>query len=378
MRVYAKAILPAGFSANAVASGLKKSGKLDLALFYSQVPAKASCKFTTNTILAAPLIVCKEHLQRNKRFRAVIVNSGNANCFTGKTGIADAQETARILAKALKIKKEAALVSSTGVIGKRLPMGIIKKAIPDLVSKLSPAGINKAKLGILTTDNFAKEISLIFKSGNKTVNICGVAKGAGMIAPNMATMLAFVMTDADISQKALDKALGMSVAKSFNCITVDGCMSTNDSVILLANGAAGNSLIDTGKNFKAFVSALEIVCLELAKMIVRDAEGATKFIQIKVEKAKNFQDARKVALSIANSNLFKTAVYGENPNFGRIAASVGASGVKVKEKDLKFKVSPLKKKDIFVGVSLGQGSSSATVFTSDLSPEYIKINAEYN
>jgi glutamate N-acetyltransferase / amino-acid N-acetyltransferase len=199
-----------------------------------------------------------------------------------------------------------------------------------------------------------------------------------MIAPNMATMLVFILTDANITQAALDKALSICVDNSFNCITVDGCMSTNDSVMLLANGAAANSLISGGKNLALFTKALSLVCLELAKMIVRDAEGASKFIRIKVKAARNYTAARTVALSIANSNLFKTAVYGQNPNFGRIAASVGASGVRVKEKDLKIKISSLKNKNIDVEVSLNQGKAGATVYTSDLTPEYVKINAQYS
>jgi glutamate N-acetyltransferase/amino-acid N-acetyltransferase len=378
MKVYTKAVLPVGFMANGVYSGIKRSKKLDLAIFYSQKPAKASCKFTTNKISAAPLVVCKKFLRANKLYQAVIVNSGNANCFTGSSGVLDAEATAKIAADELNIKKQNVLVSSTGIIGKRLPVPKIKKAIPELVAGLSAGGIDKAKNAILTTDTFAKEVTVKFNLGNRVISVCGVAKGAGMIAPNMATMLAFILTDANIAQKPLDRALGLCVGVSFNCITVDGCMSTNDSVILLANGQAKNTLIDKGKNFDAFVAALRIVCLELAKMIVRDAEGATKFIQIKVDKAKNFQEARKVALNIANSNLFKTAMYGENPNFGRIAASAGACGVDVKEKDLKIKVSPLNKKNIYVQVSVNRGNSSATVFTSDLTPAYVKINAEYN
>jgi len=378
MRVQTKAILPIGFLASGVYSGIKKSGKPDLGLFYSRVPAKASCKFTTNTILAAPLIICKKYLQKNKKFQAIIVNSGNANCFTGNAGIVDAEATAKAAALELNIKKQGVLVSSTGIIGRRLPIAKIKRAIPELVAGLSESGIDKAKKAILTTDTFAKEISVKFNLGDKVITISGVAKGAGMIAPDMATMLAFILTDANITQDALNKALGICVGNSFNCITVDGCMSTNDSVIVLANGTADNALIDTGKNFNAFVNALGIACLELAKMIVKDAEGATKFIQIKVTKARNFEEARKVALNIANSNLFKTAMFGENPNFGRIAAGAGASGVHVREKDLKVKVSALNKRNINVEVSIKRGNASCVVYTSDLTPEYVKINAEYN
>lgn len=378
MKIYKKAILPINFKASAVACGIKKSGKLDLALFYSSRLAKASCKFTTNSIKAAPIQINKQYLKNSRSFNAIIVNSGNANCFTGKPGLKDASQTSKLLAHALGIKKENILVASTGIIGRRMPIGKIKDAIPKLVASLSDKGINEAKQAIMTTDTFAKEITVKFAVAGKTVTVCGVAKGAGMIAPSMATMLAFILTDANITQKALNSALDIAVSNSFNCITVDGCMSTNDSVMALANAAANNSLIKGDKNFDLFVKALSIVCLELAKMIIRDAEGATKFIQIKVKDALSVEEAKTVALSIAQSALFKTAMYGQNPNFGRIVASAGASGVNVKEQDLKIKVSPLSKEEIAIEVSVNRGRSSATVYTSDLSPEYIKINAAYN
>ncbi len=378
MKVYKRAILPLGFKAEGVACGIKKSGKLDLALFYSDIPAKSSCKFTSNKIQAAPIQLDKRYLKKNKAFKAIIVNSGNANCFTGRQGLRDAEETVKTLAKVLKAKKESILINSTGIIGKRLPVIKIKKAIPGLVKGLSRESIGKAKKAIMTTDTFAKEVTVKFNIGSKTVTICGIAKGAGMIAPDLATMLVFIFTDAFIAQGSLDKALSLAVENSFNCITVDGCMSTNDSVMALANAAAENTLIRNGQNFNAFLRALNIACLELAKMVVKDAEGATKFIQIKVGQAKNFQEARVLALSIANSNLFKTAMYGENPNFGRIIAAVGATGIDVKERSLKINAGPLNKKEINVNVSVGRGNSSATVYTSDLTPEYIKINAEYN
>jgi len=378
MKIYKKAILPLGFYASGVSAGIKRSGKLDLALLYSNLAAKASCKFTVNTMQAAPLKICKQYLKSNKDFRAIIVNSGNANCFTGEAGLEDARKTTSFLAKYLGLKNKSVLVASTGIIGRRLPFSKIKAAIPGLVKKLSLEGIDQAKFAILTTDKSAKETSVKLMLGKQPVTICGIAKGAGMIAPNVATMLTFIMTDAHITQKALDQALGMAVDHSFNCITVDGCMSTNDSVMILANGAAGNPLIEKGKNFALFMQALSLVCLELAKMIIRDAEGATKFIQIKVAAARSETEAKKIALAIANSTLFKTAVYGENPNFGRIVASIGSSGVKVRERDLKMKVSSLKSKDIKVDIAVSQGRSAVTVYTSDLSPEYIKINAEYN
>ncbi|MCX5701957.1 MAG: bifunctional glutamate N-acetyltransferase/amino-acid acetyltransferase ArgJ [Candidatus Omnitrophica bacterium] len=378
MKVLKKAILPIGFKASGIASGIKKSGKLDLALFYSDLNAKAACQFTANKIQAAPIMVSKRHLKESSNFKAIIVNSGNANCFTGQMGLKDSEETTQFLAEALDINKQNCLVASTGIIGRRLPLLKIKEAMPYLISGLSRSGIGKAKLAIMTTDTFAKEITVSFNIGKSKVTICGVAKGAGMIAPNMATMLAFLLTDANITKRALNKALEVSMNHSFNCITVDGCMSTNDSVMVLSNGAAKNKLIDINRHFNLFSLALNTICLELAKSIIKDAEGASKFIQIKVDKAKSFKEARHVGLAIANSNLFKTAMYGENPNFGRIVAAIGASGIEVKEKDLKIKVSPLDKKNINIEVSINRGNSSAVVYTSDLTEEYIKINAAYN
>jgi len=379
MAVFKKAILPFGFQANGVSAGIKKKAKLDLAVFYSQVPAKASCKFTANKIPAAPLVISKKYLKDNKNFRAIIANSGNANCFTGAVGLKDAVAMASFLAKALRVKQKSVLVASTGIIGRILPIDKIQQAVPVLVKGLSKQGIDKAKKAIITTDTFSKEITVKFNLGPKTVSICGIAKGAGMIAPNMATLLCFIFTDANITQSALDKALEIAVDNSFNRITVDGCMSTNDSVMTLANGEACNKLIDSGNNFIAFVKALELACLELAKMVVKDAEGATKFIQVKVSGAKNFKEAKTVALSIANSNLFKTAMFASSTNvLGRIVAAVGASGVDVKEKDLKISHGSLKKKEILLSVSLNRGQSQAVIYTSDLSYEYVKINAEYN
>jgi len=372
------AILPKGFKANGVACGLKKSGKLDLALIYSRFPALACAKFTSSSIIAAPLVVCKEHLKTFKRFQAVLVNSGNANCFTGKSGIQDARETAGYVAQALGIEQGSVLINSTGIIGKRLDLGKIKQGIPELVSGLSSFGIHKAKTAIMTTDTFAKEVSLRIKIGDKLVRICGIAKGAGMIAPNMATMLCFIMTDAVIFRRALDKALGAAVDKSFNCISVDGCMSTNDTVLVLANAAAGNKIISAGADLEKFTKALELICMVLAKMVVLDAEGATKFIQIDVYQAKDVPEAKKVALDIANSVLFKTAVFGENPNFGRVAAAVGASGLGIKEGQLKIRLGTLKGKKVRLAVSLSRGKAKCTVYTCDLTPEYVKINAAYN
>jgi len=378
MMVLKKAALPKGFKANGIACGLKKSGKMDLALFYSEVPAKAACLFTTNKITAAPLKLDKKFLKVNSGFQAIVVNSSNANCLTGKSGVKDAEETAKTFASFLNIKKESVLVNSTGIIGKRLDVGKIKNASGNLVKGLSAKGIMYASKAIMTTDTFEKEVTVKLDIGGNKITVCGIAKGAGMISPNMATLLCFIMTDANIALSALKKALKDSVDGSFNCITVDGCMSTNDSVMVLANGEGGNKIISGGRDYDNFSKALHYVCLQLAKMVVRDGEGATKFIEITVDKAKNTEEAKIAALAIANSNLFKTAIYGENPNFGRIASAVGACGIDVEESKLRCKVTSLKKKDIKVHVEINTGKAKSVIYTSDLTPEYIKINAEYN
>jgi glutamate N-acetyltransferase/amino-acid N-acetyltransferase len=378
MTFYKKAMVPCGFVAGAVCSGIKRT-KLDLALFYSLEPALAGVVATRSTVKAAPLIVNQRHRKKAKYFQAIVVNSGNANCFTGTAGLRDAEAMAASAAKGLCCAKENILVASTGVIGRKLPIEKIERAMPQLVASLSRAGIRTAQQAILTTDTFAKTASVTVKIGTRVVTICGVAKGSGMIAPHMATMLGFILTDARITQKALDRALLRAVGQSFNCITVDNCMSTNDTVLVLANGASGNTPVNTGKNFNTFCRALEEVCCALAKSIVRDGEGATKFITINVRRAKNYTEARAVGCAIANSNLFKTAVYGESPNFfGRVVAAVGSSGVGVDPRAIKVTASSLKKKDITIDVSLGAGNARATVYTCDLTHEYIQINTEYN
>ncbi|MCK9594228.1 MAG: bifunctional glutamate N-acetyltransferase/amino-acid acetyltransferase ArgJ [Candidatus Omnitrophica bacterium] len=378
MRIIKKAILPAGFAANGINCGLKKSGKPDLAVFYSVVRAKAAGMFTTNKIASPAVALCKSYLKSGKGFHAVIANSGNANCFTGKQGMSDAVKVTAESGKIFKIGKSAVFPASTGIIGKRLDVTKITKALPGLISGASAAGIEKAKLAIMTTDKFPKEVTAKLKIGGKVVTICGVGKGVGMISPKMATMLVFIFTDAAISQRALKKSLTGAVERSFNCITVDGCMSTNDTVILMANSCAGNKIITETANFRPFSAALDIICLELAKLMVKDGEGASKLIEIRVKGARNGSQAKSAALAVANSNLFKTAIYGENPNFGRVVAAVGASGAEVKEEKLKVKLGPLNKKEVRVDVDLGLGKGGCVVYTSDLTPEYIKINAAYN
>lgn len=386
--------LPKGFFQAGIHSGIKKRD-LDLALILSEVSATACGLFTSNSFKAAPVTVSKKYLDR-KFHRAVIINSGNANCLTGKAGIADSIAISDKLGSLIGCRKEEVLVCSTGIIGKRLPMPKIKKALPQLVSSLHRADSKKAANAIMTTDTFLKEVAYSVKVGKGVINLAGIAKGAGMIEPNMGTMLAIITTDARIEKGLLKKALKEAVDTSFNSITIDGDMSTNDTIILLANGLSGVNISTSSKDYTEFAAVLRELCLDLAKMIVRDGEGATKFIEIDVMGAKDFSLAREVGLKIANSPLFKTMCYGDNPNFGRVAAACGAAskpinpakvdiylngreavskGVAVSDKLPK---ALFKGKETKVIVDLNSGKARIKIFTSDLSPEYIKINAAYN
>jgi len=369
---------PSGFLAHGFYCGLKRSGKPDISLIYSQQPCTVAAVYTKNSIKAAPLIVTKNHLKKN-RAQAVIANSGNANCFTGDFGLLYAKQTAECVANLLNIKPTDVIVASTGIIGKPLPYDKISAACPTLVENLSRDGGNLAAQGILTTDTFTKEIAVQFTLSGKKVTIGACAKGSGMIAPDMATMLGFITTDAAISSPMLKLALKMATERSFNSISVDGCISTNDMVTVMANQLAKNpSIITPNADFKIFYSALEHVCRDLAKKIVLDGEGATKFIEIIVNGAKTEKMAKKVALAVANSALVKTAAFGSNPNWGRVAAAVGSVGLPVTEKDLKISFSPFTNKDITITVDMTLGKSSATVYTCDLSFDYVTINGKYN
>lgn len=370
---------PKGFKANGIACGIKRSGKLDLALIASDTAAVSAGVFTKNSIKAAPLLVSQRHLRHHKT-RAIIVNSGNANCFTGKFGLIYAERTTEIIGRLLNAPKEEMIVTSTGIIGRPLPFAKIRNGAGNLVEGLSVSGDTKAAEAILTTDLKAKTIAVEMALGGKTVTIGSCAKGSGMIAPDMATMLAFVTTDAAVDSRMLQTALHKAVEQSFNSITVDGCMSTNDMVVVLANGFARNRMItQPGKDFDTLCSALNHVCLDLAKKIVLDGEGATKFIEINVLGAQSHQQARQIGSAIANSNLVKTAAFGSNPNWGRVAAAAGALEIaQINEQNLKIKFSDFAKKDIQITVGLNLGRAKATVYTSDLSYEYVKINGEYN
>lgn len=369
---------PKGFLANGMACGIKKSGKPDLALIYSQIPAVCAAVYTKNSIKAAPLIVTQEKL-RNNIAQAILINSGNANCFTGNFGLLYARQSTELIADLLKINADDVLVTSTGIIGKPLPYNKIKTGAPILTKNLSKASAHKAAKAILTTDLATKEIAAELTLSGKKVFLGAMAKGSGMIAPNMATMLAFVTTDAAISTPMLKKALKVAVDQSFNNITIDGCMSTNDMVTVMANGLAQNKKITSeNADFKAFSEALNFICVDLAKKIVWDAEGITKFIEITVSGAKNVSQAKKVGFAIANSVLVKTAAFGSNPNWGRVAAAVGSLGINVTEKQLKISFSSFANKHIRIFVNLNLGKDKATVYTSDLSLEYVKINGRYN
>lgn len=369
---------PLGFKANGISAGIKRSGKPDLALITCDIPAVCVGIFTKNSIKAAPLIVTQAHLKNNIA-QAVIANSGNANCFTGSFGLLYAKKTAELIAKLLGIKPADVLVASTGIIGKPLPYNKIQDSAQKLTNGLSRSGAGKAAKAILTTDLMTKEIAVKIHIAGKPVTIGAIAKGSGMIAPNMATMLCFVTTDCAISAKMLKEALRQANEKSFNSITVDGCMSTNDMVTVMASGLAGNKPITKPSNsFKIFTKALSHVCLDLAKKIVIDGEGATKFLTITVIGAKTESQAKSACFAIANSALVKTAAYGSNPNWGRVAAAVGSLGLPVSEKQLKIKFSPFAKKNIEITVNLNLGKKQSTVYTSDLSLDYVKINGKYN
>ena len=369
---------PQGYQANGIFCGIKRSGKLDLGLIYSLKPAVTVGVFTKNSIKAAPLLVTMRNIKKGVA-QAVIVNSGNANCYTGPSGLKHAEASTEIVARHLALDPENVLVTSTGIIGKPLPFDKIAEGVPQLVKGLDGAGGEKFAQAIMTTDLQLKQIAVEVMVGGKKVTIGACGKGSGMVEPNMATMLGFITTDAAVSAKMLKTALTNATDLSFNAITVDGCQSTNDMVTLMANGSARNKTITKpGKDFDAFCKALNHVCIDLAKKIVLDGEGATKFIEIHVSGAKNFVQAKTIAMKVANSNLVKTAAFGSNPNWGRVAAAVGSLGLKITEDDLKIKFSSFKEKNIAINVGLNLGDGKATVWTSDLSYEYVKINGEYN
>jgi glutamate N-acetyltransferase/amino-acid N-acetyltransferase len=368
---------PKGFKANGFWAGIKKSGKPDLGLIYSTKMCNAAAVFTRNSVKAAPLVVCMQNAKHG-RIQALIANSGNANCFTGEYGIMYARKMTEIVADHFGIKGTNVFVMSTGIIGRPFPYEKIKAAVPKLVKGLSPSKGNSFAKAIMTTDLRDKQVAVKVEINGKIVTIGGCAKGSGMIEPNMATMLACITTDTAISPRMLKAALVEAVDVSFNSITVDGCMSTNDMVSLMANGLAGNRLISSkGAHYRAFTEALTQVCLKLARDIIHDGEGAERFFEIRVSGAETKHQAKAVAMKIANSNLVKTADYTDNPNWGRVAAAVGACGTRATETTLKITFS-VKRDHIFILADLGLGKASATVYSCDLTHGYIDINGKYN
>jgi glutamate N-acetyltransferase/amino-acid N-acetyltransferase len=385
-----------GFVAGAVAAGLKKGGNKDLGIIFSELPACAAGVFTTNQVQAAPVLLDKKRI-KSGRCQAIVANSGNANACTGKRGIEDAEAVARSAAITLGIPEELVLVASTGVIGQRLNVSAIEAAMPTLAGQLSPTGLYDLAQAIMTTDTFPKALSKQGSVGDKTFTVAAVAKGAGMILPDMATMLCFVCTDISARLDLLGQALKDAVATSFNTITVDGDTSTNDTVLLLANGLSGLNL-EEAACAAAFQKVLNEVLFALALEIVRDGEGATKLVSIQVKGTSNKADATTVAYTVANSSLVKTALFGEDANWGRIIAAVGRAGVPISADtmDIYFDdvcmvkdgqgcgrqaeaaaTKVLKTDRFWITIDLKLGSEAATVHTCDLSPEYVRINADY-
>lgn len=388
---------PKGFKASAVQVPIRKLKK-DLALIYSETPAAVAGVFTRNRAAAAPIEVCKAQLKRSTTCSAIIANSGNANACTGEKGLQDAWAMVRKTAESLAVPESQVMVASTGVIGQPLPIESILAVIPRLALLLSEDGASDVAEAIMTTDLVKKECAIEFELGGRLVRIGAVAKGSGMIAPNMATMLAFVTSDVAISQPLLQQALSVANQKSFNRISVDGDESTNDMAVVLANGRAGNAMIaENSREYKQFQDALEYVLTELAKMIVRDGEGATKFVEITVCGARTEHDAEVMARTVANSSLVKTALHGEDANWGRILAALGYSRIEfLPEKvEIKFGDVPilnqnfeivldeakakaeLSKHDLSVKINLNLGNASATFWTCDLSEKYVEINGSY-
>jgi glutamate N-acetyltransferase/amino-acid N-acetyltransferase len=388
---------PAGFFAAGVRAGIKKSKK-DVTVIYSEVPAFSAGVFTQSMTVAASVTLDRQQVKRSKTAQAILINSGNANACTGERGMMNAKQSLSTLASALGIKESQVLVASTGVIGQFLPMDKLTNGIYDAVKHLRRDGSADAAEGICTTDTYPKEYAVEFELSGVPVRIGGIAKGSGMIAPNMATMLAFITTDAKIPHALLTSAFKAANDLSFNRITVDGDTSTNDLALILANGQAGNAEIRQGtKEFKTFTAALEQVLVVLSKMIVRDGEGATKFVEVTVNGAASKHDAECAGRTICNSPLVKTAIHGEDANWGRILAAAGRSGITFnpdkteiyfdglrilgKNYDINFSEEKAKKilqqKDITITVELNSGKHSATFWTCDLSAEYVRINGSY-
>ena len=388
---------PKGFQASGISAGIKLPEDKDLALIFSKVPCNTAGVFTRNQVKAAPLLVTQEHMAEGHP-QAVVINSGNANCCTGAQGMKDARRMAEVAADAMGLRVKNVLVASTGVIGVQLPMEVVEPGIRKAVQCLSESGGEDAAAAIMTTDTVPKQAAVQFRAGGKIVSQGGIAKGSGMIAPNMGTMLSFLTTDAEVEPGLLKVLLSESVDKSYNMVTVDGDTSTNDTVILMANGESGFRVDSEGsREAEIFREGLNALTVDLAKKIAMDGEGATKFVTVRVTSARHFPDAKAVGMAIANSNLVKTAIFGRDPNWGRILCAAGYSGVDLDPNRVKVSmagipifvhggtvpfdhgkaIEALSARDVLIEIDLGEGSESAEAYTCDFSYEYVKINAEY-
>lgn len=398
---------PKGYRAAGIAAGLKPSGAPDLALIYSEVEAIAAGVFTTSQVKAACVDYCRQRLEAKATARAILCNAGQANAATGSQGWEDALESAQLLAAALNIPAEQVLVASTGVIGQRIRMEQLRAGIPNLVAAATPDGSDAAAKAIITTDLVTKTVALETTLDGRPVRIGGICKGSGMIHPNMATMLAFVTCDATVSPHLWQQMLSRAADKSFNQITVDGDTSTNDTLLALANGESRTPAItEPGPDANRLEAMLTEVCMRMAKAIARDGEGATCLLEIQVTGAPDDAAARQIARTVAGSALFKSAVFGRDPNWGRIAAAAGRAGVPFDQGELQVKLGDfllmdhgqplpfdrpaassymkqaaageyLKTDTVLVSVSVGSGPGAGKAWGCDLSYDYVKINAEY-
>lgn len=391
-----RGVMAAGFKAAGISCGIKKTGAKDLAMILSATPAYCAGMFTRNRVKAAPVLIAMERV-KSGRSRGILVNSGNANACTGKAGFKAALDTASFFEKKLGLKKGELLIASTGVIGVPLPADKIQGGADALIRGLSPQGLGLAAEAIMTTDAFPKSAAMKADIGGKTITVAGIAKGAGMICPDMATMLAFFMTDANIKGPALKAALRESVEKTFNSIMVDNDTSTNDTVLALANGfCKGPEIKKNGPHYRAFTGLLTDAAKRLAHMVVEDGEGATRFIEIEVSGAASDKEAKAAARAVGQSMLVKCAFFGGDPNWGRILCAIGNSGVRLREDKAdiflnnvrvvrngldtgreKQAAKALKARNVRVEVGLGSGSGKALLWTTDLSYEYVKINSAY-
>ncbi len=389
--------MPKGFTAAGTAAGIKKNGKKDLGLIYCEKPATVAGVFTRNRVTAACVALDRKRLAESGVCQAIIVNSGNANCCTGDAGMADALAMANAAASALGIDTQHVMVASTGVIGQRLPVQKVEKAVPELAASLASDRFSDFAESIMTTDTIPKIVTRRGEIDGAAYTVTGIAKGAGMIRPDMATMLCFVCTDIGIGREDLQSIVAETNEKSFNCITIDGDTSTNDTLLVLASGMS-DAYIKTAGHKAAFGKLMEEVLVTLAKMIVKDGEGATKLVEISVVNAPSDEDAKKIADTVANSNLVKTAFFGEDANWGRIVAAMGRSGVDFAydRVDICFNEVRLVENGLYAGpdaekaasevlklpeftivLDMKSGGGEAVVWTCDFSLDYVRINADY-